>query len=113
MYMVEYLSCFPSATAPETSHYDANFTAAKVRINNEALNHKDKLNPRGHTVNIILKITAVEGIRACVRLRKRLRPNHITRKIEHIKSKRYVRSRTRAWQHTTDNQPITIEIFAT
>ena len=85
--MVEYLSRFPSATAPETSQYDANFTAAKIRINKEALNHRDNLNPRGQTVNIILKITAVEGIRACLRLRKRLVSNHTTRKIEHVKSK--------------------------
>ena len=86
MDMVEYLSRLPSATAPKTSHYDANSIAAKIRINNEALNHRDKVNPRGQVVNIILKITAVEGIRACIRLRERLMPNHTPRKNEYVKS---------------------------
>ena len=32
MGMADYLSRFPSAEAPETSHYDENFTVAKIRM---------------------------------------------------------------------------------
>ena len=51
MGMADYLSRFPSAEAPETSHYDENFTVAKIRMINAALRPKDKMKPRGQEVN--------------------------------------------------------------
>ena len=53
MGMADYLSRFPSAEAPETSHYDENFTVAKIRMINAALKPKDKMKPRGQEVNNI------------------------------------------------------------
>ena len=38
--MADYFSRFPSAAAPETSHYDENFTVAKTKMINEALKPK-------------------------------------------------------------------------
>ena len=46
MGMADYLSRFPSAAAPETSHYEENFTVAKVRMINEALYPRNQLNLR-------------------------------------------------------------------
>ena len=43
----DYLSRFPSAAEPETSHYDESFTAEKLEMINEALEFRGQLNPRG------------------------------------------------------------------
>ena len=47
MGMADYLSRFSSAEAPETSHYDENFTVAKIKMINAALKPKDQMKPRG------------------------------------------------------------------
>ena len=53
--MVDYLSRFSSAAAPETSHYDESFTVAKIKMMNDALKPKDQLKPEGQKVNQIEK----------------------------------------------------------
>ena len=62
MGIVYYLSRFPSAAAPETSHYDENFTVARVRMINEAFYPRDQLNPRSQTVNKFQEKPGVEGV---------------------------------------------------
>ena len=61
MGMADYLSQFPSAEAPETSHYDENFTVAKIRMINAALKPNDKMKPRGQKVNKIRPKPTVRG----------------------------------------------------
>ena len=61
MGMADYLSRFPSAEAPETSHYDENFTVAKIRMINAALRPKDKMKPRGQEKNNIKRKPKVGG----------------------------------------------------
>ena len=65
MGMANYLSQFPSAEAPETSHYDENFTVAKIRMINAALRPKDKMKPRGQQVNYIKPKPTVGGDQSC------------------------------------------------
>ena len=48
--MADYLLCFLSAEAQETSYYDANFTVAKVNLIIKALNPGDTLKPMGQIV---------------------------------------------------------------
>ena len=59
--MADYLSQFPSAALPETSHYDENFIVAKTKMINDALKPKDLLKPGGHKVNQIKTKLTVEG----------------------------------------------------
>ena len=59
--MVDYLSRFSSAAAPETSHYDESFTVAKIKMMNDALKPKDQLKPEGQKVNQIEKKTNCRG----------------------------------------------------
>ena len=47
MGMADYLSRFPSAAVPETSHYDESFTIAKIKMISNALKPKDQLKPGG------------------------------------------------------------------
>ena len=56
MGMADYLSRFPSAAAPETSHYDESFTVAKIKMINNAINPRDQLNPGSQKMNQIQKI---------------------------------------------------------
>ena len=65
MGMADYLSWFPSAEAPETSHYDENFTVAKIKMINEALKPKDQMKPRGQKGNKIRPKLTVEGDQSC------------------------------------------------
>ena len=46
MGLADYLSRFPSAEAPDTSHYDESFTVAKIKTISEALKPKDQMKPR-------------------------------------------------------------------
>ena len=61
MGMVDFLSRFPSAEAPETSNYDESFTVAKIKMINAALNPKDQMNPMGQKMNKIRPKPTVEG----------------------------------------------------
>ena len=61
MGMADYLSRFPSAEAPETSHYDENFSVAKIRMINAALRPQDKMKPMGQKVNNIQRKPTVGG----------------------------------------------------
>ena len=67
MVLADYLSRFPSAEAPETSHYDESFTVAKIKMINEALKPKDQMKPRGQKVNQIRPKPTVEGRLQCVK----------------------------------------------
>ena len=52
MVMADYLSRFPSAAVPETSHYDESFTIAKIKMINDALKPKDKFKPGGQKMKL-------------------------------------------------------------
>ena len=65
MGMADYLLRFPSAEAPETSHYDESFPVAKIKTINAALNPKDQIKPRGQKVNQIKRKPTVEGDQSC------------------------------------------------
>ena len=80
MGMADYLSRFPSAEAPETSHYDENFTVAKIRTINAALRPKDKMKPRGHEVNNIQRKPTVGGVQSCFDTTKAVSSNENERK---------------------------------
>ena len=82
MGMVDYLSRFPSAAAPETSHYDENFTVAKLKMINDALKPKDQLKPGGQKMNQIRKNPTVEGGRSCFYSKRKVVSNEIKRKVE-------------------------------
>ena len=82
MGMADYLSRFPSAEAPETSHYDENFTVAKIRMINQALRPKDKMKPRGQEVNNIKPKPTVEGEQSCFDTAKSVSSNENERKDE-------------------------------
>ena len=84
MGMAGYLLRFTSAVVPETSHYDENFTVAKVRMIDEVLYPRYQLNSRGQTVKQIQKIPAVVGVRACVHSRT---SNSNRRKFEHANAR--------------------------
>ena len=83
MGMTDYLSRFPSAEAPETSHYDENFTVAKIRLINAALRPKDKMKPRGQKVNKIKPKPAVWGEQSCFDTMKSVSSNENERKDEY------------------------------
>ena len=81
MGMADYLSRFPSAEAPpETSHYDENFTVAKIRMINAALRPKDKMKPRGQEVNNIKQKPTVGGEQSCFDTTKSASSNENERK---------------------------------
>ena len=80
MGMADYLSRFPSAEAPETSHYDENFTVAKIRMINAALRSKDKMKPRGQEVNNIKPKPTVGGEQSCFETAKSVSSNENERK---------------------------------
>ena len=80
MGMADYLSRFPSAKAPETSHYDENFTVAKIRMINAALKPKDKIKPRGQEVNNIQRKPTVGGVKSCFDTTKAVSSNENVRK---------------------------------
>ena len=80
MGMADYLSRFPSAEAPETSHYDENFTVAKIRMINAALRPKDKMKPRGQKVNNIQRKLTVGGVQSCFDTTKAVSSNENERK---------------------------------
>ena len=82
MGMADYLSRFPSAEAPETSHYDENFTVAKIRMINQALRSKDKMKPRGQEVNNIKPKPTVEGEQSCFDTAKSVSSNENERRDE-------------------------------
>ena len=82
MGMTDYLSRFPSAEAPETSHYDENFTVAKIRMINAALKPKDKMNPRGQKVNKVRPKPTVGGEQSCFDTTKSVSSNENERKDE-------------------------------
>ena len=81
--MADYLSRFPSAAAPETSHYDESFKVAKIKMINEALNPKDQLKPRGQKVNQIKTKPTVEGERSCLYSKRKVVSNETTGKAEY------------------------------
>ena len=81
----DYLSRFPSAEAPETSHYDENFTVAKIRMIYAALRSKDKLKPRGQKVNKIKPKPTVGGEQSCFDTTKPVSSNENERKDEYAK----------------------------
>ena len=83
MGMVDYLSRFPSAEAPETSHYDENFTVAKIRMINAALRPKDKMKPRGQKMNKIKPKPTVGGEQSCFDTTKSVSSNENERKDEY------------------------------
>ena len=75
-------------TAPETSHYDENFTLPKIGMINATLYPRDQSNPRGQTVkNKIQKIPAVEGLRTCVHSRERVASNQNIEEFEYAKDR--------------------------
>ena len=80
MGMADYLSRFPSAEAPETSHYDENFTVAKIRMINAALKPKDKMKPRGQEKNNIQRKPTVAGVKSCFDTTKAVSSNENVRK---------------------------------
>ena len=62
----DYLSRFPLAAELQTSHYDENFTAAKLEMINEALKFSNQLNPRGLKMKSNLKKkTTAGGVGSC------------------------------------------------
>ena len=83
MGMADYLSRFPSAEAPETSHYDENFTVAMIRMINAALKPKDKMKPRGQKVNKIRPKPTVGVERSCFDTTKSVSSNENERKDEY------------------------------
>ena len=85
MGMADYLSRFPSAEAPETSHYDENFTVAKIRMINAALKPKDKMTPRGQKVNKIRPKPTVGGEQSYFDTTKSISSNENERKGEYAK----------------------------
>ena len=80
--MADYLSRFPSAEAPETSHYDENFTVAKIRMINAAFRPKDKMKPRVQEVNNIKRKPTVGGEQSCFDTMKSFSSNENERKDE-------------------------------
>ena len=86
--MADYLSRFPSAAAPETSHYDETFTVATLRKTNEALYPGDQLNPRGQTVNKTQKIPTVEGVGSCVHSGENVASKKRREKLENANDRR-------------------------
>ena len=80
MGMADFLSRFPSAEAPQTSHYDENYTVAKIRMINAALRPKDKMKPRGHEVNNIQRKPTVGGVQSCFDTTKAVSSNENERK---------------------------------
>ena len=83
MGLADYLSRFPSAEAPVTSHYDESFTVAKIKMINEALKLKDQMKPRGQEVNNIRPKPTVEGERSCFEITKTVVSNGNKRKAEY------------------------------
>ena len=83
MGMADYLSRFPSAEAPETSHYDESFNVAKIKRIYAALNPKDKIQPRGQKVNQIKRKPTVEGDQSCCAITKTVASNGNKRKDEY------------------------------
>ena len=79
----DYLSRFPSAATPETSHYDESFTRAKIKMINDALKPKDQLKPGGQKVNQIRTNPTVEGGRSCFYSERKVVSDEIKRKTEH------------------------------
>ena len=75
MGMADYLSRFPSAEAPETSHYDESFTVAKTKMINAALNPKDQMKYKGQKVNKIRPKPTVEGDQSCFAITKTVASN--------------------------------------
>ena len=88
MGMADYLSRFPSAEAPETSHYDENFTVAKIRMINAALKPKDKMKPRGQEVNNIQRKPTVGGVKSCFDTTKAVSSNENVRKDDYANIQR-------------------------
>ena len=80
MGMADYLSRFPSAEAPETSHYDENFTVAKIRMINAALRPKEKMKPRVQEVNNNQRKLTVGGVQSCFDTTKAVSSNEKERK---------------------------------
>ena len=85
MGMADYLSQFPSAAAPEISHYDESFTVAKIKKINDALKPKDQLKPGSQRVNQVRKNPTVEGGQSCSYSKRKVVANEIKRKIEYAK----------------------------
>ena len=84
MGLADYLSRFPSAEAPETSHYDESFTVAKIKTISEALKPKDQMKPRGQEGKKIRpKPTVVEGDCSCFAITKTVVSNINKRKAEY------------------------------
>ena len=79
----DYLSRFPSAEAPETSHYDESFTVAKIKMINTALKPEDQMKPRGRKVNKIRPKPTVEGDQSCSDTTKTVPSNGNERKDEY------------------------------
>ena len=83
MEMADYLSRFPSAEAPETSHYDESFTVAKIKMINTALKPKDQMKPRCQRMNKIRRKPTLEGDQSCFDTTKTVPSNRNERKDEH------------------------------
>ena len=81
--MADYLSRFPSAEAPETSHYDESFSVAKTKMINAALNPKNQMKPRGQKVNKIRPKPTLEGDQSCFDITKLDASNGNKRKDEY------------------------------
>ena len=86
--MADYLSRFPSAAAPETSHYDESFTVAKIKMIKNALNSGDQLNPRDRKVKQIRKNPTVEGGQSCLYSKRKVVSNENRGKLEYANSNR-------------------------
>ena len=106
--MADYLSRFPSAAAPDTSHYDANFTVAKVRMIDEALYPWDQLKPRGQTVN---KIQKTPRLWASKHAFTHGHPTAIDGNLKMQLQDRSMNVHKRAWLHAAGDQPIRNKIF--
>ena len=83
MGMADYLSRFPSAAAPATSHYDESFTVANIKMINDALKPKDQLKPGCQKVNQIRKNPTVDGGRSSFYSKRKVVSNEIKRKVKY------------------------------
>ena len=106
MGMADYLSRFPSTEAPETSHYDENFTVAKISMINAALRPKDKMKPRGQKKNKIKPKPTVGGEQSCFDTTKSVSSNENERKDEYANIHREHELSIEGYLHTGGNMQI-------
>ena len=107
MGMVDYLSRFSSAAAPETSHFDENFTVATVRMIKEALYSTHQLNSRGQTVKKFKKNWSLRAYQPTLSHARVSHPIEIEGNFLNMKLiDPNVGAHKRAWLHATGGQPI-------